>query len=197
MIMQSLIKNTANGFFSQIRQIWPKQIISTVLAAFLVLFSTACSSRSVATESLTPSSPTSSNTSNDSYQGKISSGQNTRAQEGFYNANQRFQGGMNNFADDPAYDRDSTKLDAERRVEQAKQNIQRDRVSTPQELIDNVRNHSPLGEKARETQQSLKNSVEENRDFVAKETQKGMRNLKSNTERLKQAVPEVLDEATH
>jgi hypothetical protein len=185
-MMKRFISNLAASVVSKLKQLQFKRLFSVLLVGFLLLSSTACASRSVASES--PNTKTSVSRGSSPY------GKDMGTQRELYKPTQKYQGGMNNYADDPSYDKAAPNADAAKRVGQAKQNLQ-NRAANPQELLSNVKNRSPLSDKAQETAQNAEDSFQKTKDGVAAGTQQGMRNLKGNLERAKDKVPNVLEEA--
>jgi hypothetical protein len=186
--MKTLIHNAIAKVVSQIEAIWLKRLVSVLLTIFLLLSSTACASKTMATESLNSSDKSG------SYQDSSPYDKDTSSKRELYKPTQKYQGGMNNYNDDPQYDDSAVQADAKQRVQQAKQNLQK-RAANPQEIIENAQNKNPLGEKARETARSVGNSAEKVKSDFAEGTQQGMRNLKANVERAKENVPRVVDQA--
>lgn len=156
-----------------------KQVLTVLMAAFLVAVSTACNQDSVAqTGSKTGSRP-------DATKSAMS---NTYDK---YDANQDYKGGMNGYNDDRRYDYDAgAAAKAKTLVDTAK----RRQVDNVGDYVDNVtdRAKSNAKEAKREVPRTLKNNQENTVDYVQNKSDK----LKRNLGKVPGGVKDVVDKAT-
>lgn len=79
-------------------------------------------------------------------------------------------------------------------VDRAERNLQK-RADNPQELVDNIQNRNPLGNKARETVKNTKNAAQDTAQDLAQGAKYGSRNLKENLSDAAKATPDVVGQA--
>lgn len=158
-----------------------KQAFIAVLACFLLLSTTACGTNA----SQAMDSPDSSNPY----------AKDTGPKRELYKTMQKREGGMNEYNDDARYDKSSTKAEAKKMVDNAERNLQK-RATNPKEALDNARERNQLGDNLRQTSKNIGDSSDRLKDDFSEGTEKGMRNLKANTERAKNTIPDIVDEAT-
>lgn len=178
--MKDLISNLIANIVSSLKKLQLKQAAIVMLAGFLLMFNTACSSKVAdATESVSDPNPYAG-------QGKM--------QKEMYDAVQRPAGGMNNYNDDAKYDSDKTQMQNKKYVERAQGNL-KNRVDSPKEAIDNLRQENPLGDKVQESAKNVQQGAEKLQQDFAKGTERGINNIKQNLERASDAAPQVVDQA--
>jgi methyl-accepting chemotaxis protein len=178
--MKVFISNLRATIVSSLKKLQLKQVAIVMLAGFLLMFNTACSSKVAdATESVSNPNPYAG-------QGKM--------QKEMYDAVQRPAGGMNNYNDDAKYDSDKTQMQNKKYVERAQGNL-KNRVDSPKEAVDNLRQENPLGDKLQESAKNVQQSAEKVQKDFAKGTERGVGNIKQNLERASDAAPEVAERA--
>ncbi|MEX0270348.1 DUF6658 family protein [Leptolyngbyaceae cyanobacterium UHCC 1019] len=178
--MKDLISNLIADIVSSLKKLQLKQIAIVMLAGFLLMFNTACSSKVAdATKAVSDPNPYAG-------QGKL--------QKEMYDAVQRPAGGMNNYNDDVKYDSDKTQMHNKKYVERAQGNL-KNRVDSPKEAVSNLRRENPLGDKAQESAKNVQQSAEKLQKDFAKGTERGINNIKQNLERASDAAPQVADQA--
>lgn len=178
--MKDLISNLLANIVSNLKKLQLKQVAIVALAGFLVIFSTACSSKVAdATESVSNPNP---------YAGQGG------MQKEMYDAVQRPAGGMNNYNDDAKYDSKATQAQSKKYVERAQNNL-KNGVDSPQEAVDNLIQKNPLGDKIQEAAKNVQQSSEKLQKDIAKGTERGVKNIKQNVERAGDAAPQAVDQA--
>ncbi len=178
--MKDLISNLLANIVSNVKQLRLKQVAIVMLAGFLVLFNTACSSKVAdATKAVSNPNP---------YAGQGG------MQKEMYDAVQRPAGGMNNYNDDAKYDSKTTQMQNKKYVQRAQSNL-KNRVDSPQEAVDNLLQNNPLGDKVQEAAKNMQQGTEKLQKDLAKGTERGMNNIKQNLDRASDAVPQVVDQA--
>jgi hypothetical protein len=178
--MKNLISNLFATIVSHVKKLQLKQVAIVMLAGFLVLFNTACSSKVAdATKAVSNPNPYAG-------QGKM--------QKEMYDAVQRPAGGMNNYNDDVKYDSKATQAQNKKYVERAQSNL-KNRVDSPQEAVENLLQNNSLGDKVQEAAKNVQQGTEKLQKDLAKGTERGISNIKQNMERANEAVPQVIDQA--
>lgn len=178
--MKGLISNLIANIVSSLKRLQLKQAAIVMLAGFLLMFNTACSSNVAdATKAVGDPNPYTG-------QGKM--------QKEMYDAVQRPAGGMNNYNDDAKYDSKKTQMQTKKYVERAQDNL-KNRVDSPKEAVDNLRRENPLGDKLQESAKNVQQGAEKVQKDLAKGTEQGMNNIKQNLERASDAAPQVVDQA--
>ncbi|MBM0743098.1 hypothetical protein JOY44_16030 [Phormidium sp. CLA17] len=178
--MKNLISNLIENIVSNLKKLQLKQVAIVLLAGFLVVFNTACSSKVAdATKSVSNPNP---------YAGQGG------MQKEMYDAVQRPAGGMNQYNDDAKYDSDKNQMQNKKYVQRAQNNL-KNRVDSPQDAVDNLRQKNPLGDKAQETAEKVQKSAEKLQKDFAKGTERGIDNIKQNVDRASDAAPKVVDQA--
>lgn len=178
--MKDFIFNPMTTMVSYLKKLQLKQVAIVMLAGFLVMFNTACSSKVAdATESVSNPSP---------YAGQGA------MQKEMYKAVQPPAGGMNNYNDDAKYNSDKVQAQNKKYVERAQTNLNK-RVDSPQEAVSNLIEKNPLGNKVQETAENIQQGAEKLERDLAKGTERGMENIKRNVDRAGDAMPEVVDQA--
>ncbi|PZV12182.1 MAG: hypothetical protein DCF22_12915 [Leptolyngbya sp.] len=178
--MKDIISNLLTNIVSNLKKLQLKQVAIVMLAGFLVVFNTACSSKVAdATNAVSNPNPYAG-------QGKV--------QKEMYGAVQKPAGGMNNYNDDAKYDSKATQAQSKKYVERAQGNL-KNRVDSPQEAVDNLRQKNPLGDKAQETAGNIQKSAEKLQKDFAKGTERGISNIKQNADRVSDAAPQVVEQA--
>lgn len=178
--MKNLISNLLATIVSNLKKLQLKQVAIVMLAGFLVVFNTACSSKVAdATKAVSDPNP---------YVGKGA------MQKEMYDAVQRPAGGMNNYNDDAKYDSDKTQMQNKKYVERAQDNL-KNRVDSTKEAADNLLQKNPLGDKVQETADNVQKGAEKLQKDIAKGTERGINNIKGNLERASDAAPQVVDKA--
>jgi ElaB/YqjD/DUF883 family membrane-anchored ribosome-binding protein len=183
--MVEFVSNAVDRLTALINSLRLKQILVVALAGFFVFSSTACSSGVDARSTDGSGQKTYSSSPYDKNDGP------TRE---LYKPTQKREGGMNNYNDDLKYDRDDVKAQAEKRVQQAKENLNKS-VDSPQELLSNIKNRNPLDDKARESYDSIKDSTEKLTNDFSEGTRKGTRNLQENLDKASDNAPRIFNEA--
>ncbi len=183
-----------NGFWSNaiarvtafVNKLQLKQALIITLVGLLVITSTACSAAD-------PHSSSNGGVNQGSY-GASPYDKNDGPTRELYKPTQQREGGMNNYNDDPKYDRAETKAEAQKMVKRAEQNLER-RATSPKEVISNLKNENPLDDKARDTADSIKSSTDKLVNDFSEGTLKGTRNVKENLDRAGDSAPRIVDEA--
>lgn len=179
-VMKDLISSLIANIVSSLKKLQLKQVAIVMLAGFLLMFNTACSSKVAdATKAVSDPNP---------YVGQ------GKPQKEMYDAVQRPAGGMNNYNDDAKYDSDKTQMQNKKYVERAQDNL-KNRVDSPKEAMSNLRQENPLGDRAQESAKNVQQSAEKLQKGLAKGTERGMNNIKQNLERASDAAPQVVDQA--
>ncbi|MDX2232358.1 MAG: hypothetical protein NW220_22175 [Leptolyngbyaceae cyanobacterium bins.349] len=112
-----------------------------------------------------------------------------------YKPVQKREGGMNNYNDDPKYDRADVKANVQERVRQAAENLNKNQAHNPKEVFSNIKNRNPLDDKAEQTSDSITKSAEKLANDFSEGTRKGVRNVQENLDRAGDAAPRVLNES--
>ncbi len=160
-----------------------KQAFIAGLACFFLFSATACGTNP--TQAMdTPS-----------YDSSNPYAKDTGPKRELYKPTQKREGGMNNYNDDPRYDQASTKAEAKEMVKNAERNLQK-RATNPKEALDNARERNQLGNNLRQSSKNIGDATEQLKDDFSKGTEKGIKNLKANADRAKNAIPDIVDEAT-
>lgn len=183
-----------NGFWSNaiarvtsfVKTLRLKQALIVTLVGLLVVTSTACSA----------ADPRSSNNVgvNQGNYGASPYDKNDGPTRELYKPTQKREGGMNNYNDDPKYDRADVKANADKMVQRAEKNLER-RATNPKDVFSNIKNDNPLDDKARETSQSIQSSTDKLVNDFSEGTRKGTRNVQENLNRAGDNAPRVLNEA--
>jgi hypothetical protein len=183
-----------NGFWSNaiarvtsfVKMLRLKQALIVTLVGLLVITTTACNG----------GDPRMSNNvgANQGSYGASPYDKNDGPTRELYKPVQKREGGMNNYNDDPRYDRDETKVERDKMVQRAEKNLER-RATNPQDVFSNIKNENPLDDKARATSDSLKSSTDKLVNDFSEGTRKGTRNLQENLDRAGDSAPRVLNEA--
>lgn len=180
------------SFFSNIRF---KQAIAVVFASFFVLTSTACSSGTMATsDRATTGYRENANTSASAALGDKSYRENAGPRRELYKPTQKKVGGMNNYNDDPRYDKSSTNAAADSLIKRVENNLQKG-VNNPKDIVENVQNRNPLDDKARATARNAKEGFQGLTSDFAESTREGSQNLKENLSTAARNVPNVVGQA--
>lgn len=146
------------------------------VAGFLLLFSTACS----------PSSPSVSGTG--SYQ------EGRAPQTELYRTIQPKENGPNTYSDtDPRRNTSATSAKAKQLINNAERNV--NKVQNSRELVDEMKSARPLKEGPQKVSDRVSNTVEGFAEDFSAGTQRGIKNLKSNTSQAKEGVQDTLDDA--
>lgn len=147
-----------------------------VVASFVLLLGTACS----------PSSPSVSGT------GSYEQGRANPTE--LYRPIQPDEGGMNRFSDtDPRQNTKGLGSKAKSRIDEAERNI--DKVQNPREFAEDYREGTPLGERVRNITDDVGSAAKDTAKDFAKGTERGVSNLKRNTEQAKRGVEGTVDDA--
>lgn len=182
--MNQLISNTVPKFMAALKGFMGKAVLLIAVVGLLV-FSTACSSD---TSRVSMSKPADAAYSNP-YSGE---GQH---QKELYKPVQPAKGGMNNYSDDFRYDTSKDVQESTKNlINRVERNLQK-RADDPQDLADNARRENPLGDKARNTAENLKDKTGNLVEDFSEGTQRGVRNLKQNADRASDVAPRVIQEA--
>ncbi|NJP09788.1 MAG: hypothetical protein HC866_10130 [Leptolyngbyaceae cyanobacterium RU_5_1] len=184
--MNNLILGAISSTISFAKSLRLRQFFVAALACFFLLTSTACSS------GVTRASNSS------AYNSADNAGRYDRVaepQKELYKPVQPRKGGINMYSDDPKYDADGTKSEARDLIKRVEQNIQTKGARNPGDIVENVRDRNPLGEKARDFSRNIGNLGEELKENITEGSQKGFVSVKKNIERLGENAPRVVDEA--
>ncbi|MGI0485084.1 hypothetical protein ACN4EK_06580 [Pantanalinema rosaneae CENA516] len=182
--MNQLISNTFPKFMNALKGILGKAVLPIVVVGLLVL-STACN----ADTSRVSMSKTSDAAYSNPYSGE---GQH---QKELYKPVQPAKGGMNTYSDDFRYDTSKDVQESTRNlINRVERNLQK-RADDPQDLATNARRENPLGDKARDASENLRDKTGNLVEDFSEGTQRGMRNLKQNADRAGDAAPRVVQEA--
>ncbi|MBL1177156.1 hypothetical protein [Pantanalinema sp. GBBB05] len=182
--MNQLFSNSFPKFFAALKGLVGKAVLPIVLVGVLVL-STACN----ADASQVSMSKTSDAGYSNPYSGE---GQH---QKELYKPVQPAKGGMNNYSDDFRYDTSKDVQESTRNlINRVERNLQK-RADDPQDLAENARRENPLGDKARNTAENLKDKTGNLVEDFSEGTQRGIRNLKQNADRAGDTAPRVIQEA--
>jgi hypothetical protein len=165
------------GLIDNLKRVRFARIAVTIAASFVLLLGTACS----------PSSPSVSGTG--SYeQGKANPTE-------LYRPIQPNEGGMNTYSDtDPRRNTKGLGSKVKARVDEAESNI--DKVQNPREFAEDYRKGTPLGQRVRNITDSVGETAKDVTEDVTKGTERGISNLKRNTQQAKQGLQETLDDAS-
>lgn len=184
--MNGFLSSVSDRVISWVNSLRLRQALIVTLASLLVITSTACS----ATD---PRSADNVGTKQGYYNSSPYDKNDGPTRE-LYKPTQQRQGGMNNYNDDPKYDRQETKAQADRMVQRAEDNLSR-RATNPKDILSNIKNDNALDGKARATSESLKSSTDKLVNDFAEGTRKGSRNVQENLDRAANATPRVVNEA--
>ena len=174
-----------------------KQFAGVALAGFFLMFSTACSSGvNAQTPEKGPSyrsdSSYRSNIKSDSASNPYSGTMGTQRE--LYKPTQKKVGGINNYNDDPKYDNDATQVQKNKLINQVERNLKK-QADDPQELVQNIRDRNPLDDKAREVSRNVKSATQDLKTDLSEGTKRGVKNIQANTERAKDNLPHIFEEA--
>lgn len=86
------------------------------------------------------------------------------------------------------------KVDTKAMVDRAERNLQK-RADSPQDLVDNIQNRNPLGEKAKATAKNTKDAAQGAAQDLASGAKYGSRNLKENLSDAAKATPDIVGQA--
>lgn len=157
----------------------PARVLTILLIGLLVITTTACN----------PPAPRSSTVgSGTSYNDKAV--QNPGLREYTDRADGKSRPDLSSYRDESAQDRLSTRAKAEQLSRRAEQNLKKS--ENPEEFAKEYRSGTPLNERIKNITDSVGKAAEETAEDAAEGTQKGMRNLRRNTE---QAADSVRDTA--
>lgn len=186
--MQDLMFSAIARVNSFVKSLRLKQILVVTLAGFFVLTSTACSAGTDVR------SASNGGVKQQSY-GASPYDKNDGPTRELYKPTQKREGGMNNYNDDPKYDREDVKANAQKRVQQAAENLDKNQAHNPPEVFSNIKNRNPLDDKARESGESIKASTDKLVNDFSEGTRKGTRNLQENLDRAGDNAPRILNES--
>ncbi|MBW4468126.1 MAG: hypothetical protein KME07_22090 [Pegethrix bostrychoides GSE-TBD4-15B] len=145
-------------------------------ASFVLLLSTACN----------PSSP--------SVSGTGSSDAARPNQTELYRTTQDKEGGMNQYSDtDPRRSTGSLDSKTKARVDQAKVNLKK--AESPEEIVDEFKSGRSLDERTKNVLEPVGDAIQDLKQDVTAGTERGIKNLKSNTENAKQGIKSTADQA--
>ncbi|MBF2028126.1 MAG: hypothetical protein IGS48_15390 [Oscillatoriales cyanobacterium C42_A2020_001] len=184
--MNSFFSSVSDRVTSLVKTLSVKRLIIVTLVGFFMLTSTACSSSYAA------------DPRSDANQGSYTSSpydKNNGPTRELYKPTQKREGGMNNYNDDPKYDRKAVKSEAEQYVNRVQENIDKNQARNPKDIVSNVKNRNPLDDKARESYESTKNSAEKLANDFSEGTRKGTQNVKENLDKARDNAPRVFNEA--
>lgn len=184
--MNSLFSNVSDRVVSLAKTFSVKRLVIVALVGFFMVMSTACSSSYAA------------DPRSDAKQGTYTSSpydKNDGPTRELYKPTQQREGGMNNYNDDPKYDRKAVKAEAEQYVNRAKENLEQNQAHNPKEVFSNIKNRNPLDDKARESYESTKNSADKLANDFSEGTRKGTQNVKENLDKARDNAPRVFNEA--
>ncbi|HEY9617726.1 MAG TPA: hypothetical protein V6C64_12840 [Microcoleaceae cyanobacterium] len=182
--MNQLISNSFSKFFAVLKGVIGKTILSIAVVGLLV-FTTACNA---------DASQVSMSKNSDAAYSNPYSGEGQHQKE-LYKPVQPAKGGMNNYSDDFRYDTSKDVQESTKNlINRVERNLQK-RADDPQDLANNARRENPLGDKARDTAENLKDKTGNLVEDFSEGTQRGVRNLKQNADRAADATPRVIEEA--
>lgn len=162
--------------FASFKQMRFARAALAVVAGFILLMGTACS----------PSSPSVSGTG--SYQ------EGRKPQTELYRTNQPREGGMNQYSDtDPRRNTSGLDNKIENRIKAAERNLEK--VQTPGELAKEAKEAKPFKRGSRDISDRVSNTVEDFKDDFAEGTQRGIKNLKRNTEQARRDIGDAIEDA--
>lgn len=169
------MSNPIFGLIDRLKQVRLSHAAIAIVAGLVLMLGTACN----------PSSPSVSGT------GSSHSGKDPQTE--LYRTIQPKEGGPNVYSDtDPRRNTRGLGTEAKARIDQAGRNV--DKVQNPREFAEEYRQGTPLGERVRNITDSVGNAAKDvNKDF-AKGTERGISNLKRNTEQAKRGISETLDD---
>ncbi len=195
--MKTVIANAIAQFKSVLDYLRLKQLAGVMLAGFLLLLSTACSS---GVNAQTPAKGPSYR-SDTSYKANLQSGSDHNPYSGTkgnqrerYKPTQKKVGGMNNYNDDPKYDNAATQAQTDKFISRVEKNLKK-QPDSPQALLHNIRDRNPLDDKAQEFSSNVTNVAQDLKTTLSEGTKKGVKNLQANTERAKNKLPQILEAA--
>jgi hypothetical protein len=174
-----------------------KQALVVLFAGFILVATTACGENSTAASARSydyNAAPGTYGANERPSQGSSPYDKGTGPQRELYKPTQKVQGGMNNYNDDPKYDQKGANAKAKGLIDRAESRLQ-NRATNPKEALDNAREYNPIPDQAREFSDKVKQSVADTRENLTAGTQKGVRNLKENAEKARDAAPDVIDRA--
>lgn len=152
------------------------RVAVVLVASFVMLLGTACSSTPSATGTGAGTGATS-----------------TSATE-LYRTTQPEAGGMNRYSDtDPRQNAKALGAEAKARVDQAKGNL--NKGQTPKQFTDEVKSAAPIREGVKDLSDRAGDAIEGLKQDVTEGTQRGVKNLQQNTTDAKQGVKQTLDRA--
>jgi len=184
--MNGFLTNASDRVNSFVKTLRLKQVLVVTLVGLLVITSTACSA----------ADPRTSNNVglNQGSYGASPYDKNDGPTRELYKPTQKREGGMNNYNDDPKYDRAETKAQRDKMVQRAEENLSR-RATSPKDVFSNIKNDNPLDDKARDTSESIKASADKLVNDFSEGTRKGSRNLQENLDRASDSAPRIFNEA--
>jgi len=188
--MKNMISHAMNSVASFLKQFRLERLLVVVLAGFLLLVNTACSSDNsrIARNSDAGRSADARNASTSPYKGQ---GQNQRE---LYDTIQPRKGGMNEYSDDLKQEQESTNARAEDLINRSKQNLQK-RVDSPGQYAKNYREGTPLGERVRNITEDVAQPGKELKENLSEGAEKGTRNIKENAAQFSKDAPNVVKQA--
>jgi len=184
--MNSLFSNAIARVTSFVKTLRLKQVIVVSLVGLLVITSTGCAS---GVNAAAPRDDVSGRSYNSPYD------KNDGPTRELYKPTQKREGYFNNYNDDLKYDRDDVKANAEKRVQQAAENLDKNQAHNPKEVFSNIKNRNPLDDKAQETADSISDSTKKLVNDFSEGTRKGTQNVKENVDRAADAAPRIANEA--
>ncbi len=186
--MKNLISKAITNVATFVKSFHLRQTLTVACAIFLLFTSTACGSKSFAA---TPG------TYNDASQPKNSAskyGQDAgKVNRELYKPTQQRTGGMNNYNDDPRYDKGASQGKVERLMNRAERNLEK-RADNPRELRENIR-QEPVGEKVRGFTNQVGTSAERLKDNVSQHTQSTIQDIKEGADSIRRDAPHIGNEA--
>lgn len=170
------MRNLINDRLKGLQQFRFSRVAVAVAASFILFLGTACN----------PSSPSVSGTG--SYQ------EGRPNQTELYKPNQPVKGGMNRYSDTDA--RQGTadlSAEAKARVDQAKGNLKQS--ANQSQFAREVKGAEPLKKGPRDISERAGNTIENLKEDISEGTQRGIKNLKSNTQQAKEGVKDTVGDA--
>jgi uncharacterized phage infection (PIP) family protein YhgE len=170
------MRNLIYDRFKGLQQSRFSRIAIAVTASFILFLGTACS----------PSSPSVSGT------GSYQEGRPTQTE--LYKPNQAEKGGMNRYSDTDA--RQGTaglSAEAKARIDEAKGNLKQS--SNQRQFANEVKEADPLKKGPRDISKRAGNTLEDLKEDISEGTQRGIKNLKANTQQAKEGVKDTVGDA--
>lgn len=194
--MNTLISSAIAGSKSFVKALRLKQLVITFLAGFFLLASTACGSSANATSARSyDAAPSTYNANEKPSRSDSPYDKGTGPQRELYKPTQAPKGGMNNYSDDPAYNRGDTKVQARKLIDRAENRLETKRAESPKDVLENAREENPLVEGAKDVSRRLGDAREQAKENLTEGAQQGTRNLKTNLEKARNEAPNVVDTA--